>query len=226
MEEYADEEIGELDQDDPELCGTASLEIYDQMMDEFLAARHVSARRQALEEYRSGWREGERQQEPKKDDGWDAETILSTYSTTDNHPKTVRIERRPNSEHIQLHPTSGLPVGIVLPGSKALPNANRQAVNSSWDFDDEAADDGEDVGELVNLGAARPREERGEEKRQRKQAAKKDQQARREQKKETKLAFKGEKSKQLQVQQKTTRVQGINLSRQVMGLESARIAKQ
>ena len=28
---------------------------------------------------------------------WDAETILSTYSTTDNHPSLIRVPRKPKS---------------------------------------------------------------------------------------------------------------------------------
>ena len=32
---------------------------------------------------------------PPKDEQWDAETILSTYTTTENHPTSIRMARRP-----------------------------------------------------------------------------------------------------------------------------------
>ena len=58
-----------------------------------------------------------RQQKPKEEE-WDAETILSTYTTTDNHPSLIRVARRPKAEHIRLDRKTGLPVGTVLPAEE------------------------------------------------------------------------------------------------------------
>ena len=37
-------------------------------------------------------------QAPPRNEEWDAETILSTYSTVDNHPTTIKVKRRPRAE--------------------------------------------------------------------------------------------------------------------------------
>ena len=40
---------------------------------------------------------------------WDAETILSTYTTTENHPSLIRVPPKPRSV-IALNARTGLPV--------------------------------------------------------------------------------------------------------------------
>ena len=40
---------------------------------------------------------------------WDAETILSTYTTTENHPSLIRVPPKPRSV-IALNAHTGLPV--------------------------------------------------------------------------------------------------------------------
>ena len=143
---------------------------------------------------------------------WDAETILSTYSTTDNHPSLIRVPRKPKSTSssaggnqgpslVQLDKRTGLPVGITLPGAKPRLAATAEVAEEEGAEEDEDEDEDEDG--AANAGAARQRGESAEEKRQRKQQAKEQKQARRHEKKTTKLAFTAEKSKQLETHART-----------------------
>jgi len=78
----------------------------------------------------------------------------------------------------------------------------------------EEGDEGDEEGEAPreNLGEARPRDEAADDKRARKAAAKADKAARRAEKKETKLAFKTERSRQVETQQRTAQVPATSLS--------------
>jgi len=148
--------------------------------------------------------------ETKKEEQWDAETILTTYSTLDNHPKMIRVQRRPKADQIHLDTRTGLPVGVALPSSAPPPRMPEP-------FDPSAAlaeDEDEDEGPGVNLGVARDCSLRGEEKRQRKQAIKEEKRARRQQKKSTKQAFASERVKQLDTAKRTAQVAATNLSAQ------------
>ena len=108
------------------------------------------------------------------------------------------MPRKPKSV-IALDSRTGLPVGISIPGAKPrLPAAREE------EEDDES--EGEEEGARVNLGAARPRKEGDDEKRQRKQAAKEQKQLRRRDKKQTKLAFTAEKAKQTDVHTRTKQI--------------------
>ena len=150
--------------------------------------------------------------EKPKEEQWDAETILTTYTTTDNHPHMLRVKRRPKHECIELDRRTGLPVGIMLPAEEERLKRQEQE-NKTDDLDED--DDGEDYGggaPGVNLGAPRPRKESAEEKRQRKLAAKGEKASRRAEKKGTKLAFAAERVKQVDVKLATTQLPGTSLS--------------
>lgn len=151
--------------------------------------------------------------EKPKEAEWDAETILSTYSTTENHPRMIRAPRRPRDEQIKLHPKTGLPMGVELPGTAAARAAAaaaggpKTAALAAWAEDD----DDDDCAPQPNLGEARERGEKTDAKRQRKQAVREQKQARRQEKKETKLAFAGERNQQLDTRARTKQTANIPL---------------
>merc|ERR1711998_21809 len=99
---------------------------------------------------------------------WDCETILTTYSNLENHPRLVGPVQR-----IRLGPKSGLPIGTVLPFAK------------------EAIVEDEEYQERANMGIKRDKAETPEEKRARKAAVKAEKAAARQRKKESLTEFKG-----------------------------------
>mmetsp|Transcript_45304 Transcript_45304/g.105797 ORF Transcript_45304/g.105797 Transcript_45304/m.105797 type:complete len:537 (-) Transcript_45304:622-2232(-) len=295
MNEYGDDEIGELEQEDPAVRGRADLEAYEQLMDEYLDAAGREARVKALRDFRAGWEpwrsrrdaseatplgaEGRPEadapqsraeqstsareaaaanrstaagspafgvgsggaseaaalemamaeggeagvasdaddgiedhpffaglKEAPKGDDWDAETILTTYSTSENHPTVIRVAPKRAKEQIQLHPRSGLPLGVPLPYAKPpLP----QPVGGC----EEGEDESEDEEGIAHRGTARARGESADEKKQRKAAARGDKAMRRAQKKQTKNAFVAERNKQLDTLARTQQIPSTNLTR-------------
>lgn len=148
--------------------------------------------------------------EKPKEERWDAETILSTYTTTENHPTTIRVARkpRPGKAAITLDPRTGLPTGTMLPAEE---ERRRGATGEECEDDDD--DEGDDWGgPAVNEGEARPRKENAEEKRQRKAAVKAAKAARRQDKKGTKQAFASERSAQVLIRHNTAQPSQIGLS--------------
>lgn len=198
-DEYDDDEVGELEEEDAmigaepvmSLEGNSALEA---ILDEYiensgdleLAAvgldkkgKNLSeAELQKLEEannqesrVKMGGKEPERQEE------WDCETIVSTYSNIYNHPKALDQPR------IQISKKTGVALGY-------LPSSMYKKQESTLDEEEEEEDEeGED--EVVNLGAKR-RGETKEEKKARKAALKDLKRVRREHKKELKNEFKKE----------------------------------
>ncbi|KAJ2339081.1 hypothetical protein IWW50_001577 [Coemansia erecta] len=105
--------------------------------------------------------------QPKQRTAWDCESILSTYSTLDNHPATIHEARAPR---IRVSRKSGFPVVDPVGGSDN--------------------DDGSDNDKpRLNKGAARSKTETAEEKRARKRQLQEDRRQRREQKRETRGVF-------------------------------------
>ena len=149
--------------------------------------------------------------EKPKEEQWDAETILSTYTTTDNHPTTMRMARKPRrgDAAITIDKRTGLPVGTMLPAEE---ERRRLAEAAGGDgSDDEAEGYGRSSG--VNTGAARPKAEGAEEKRERKAAARAVKAERRQEKKGTKVAFQEERVAQVQLKMKTASLPATSLSR-------------
>jgi hypothetical protein len=152
---------------------------------------------------------------PPKEDKWDAETILSTYTTTENHPTTIRIARRPRKggAKIELDPRTGLPSGTMLP----MQEERRRLAEERFGGEGEggSGDDEEYYGRGggLNEGAARDKKEGAEEKRARKQAAKAAKSARRQEKKGTKEAFREERNQLVAVRHQTTQLPATSLSR-------------
>ncbi|KAK7686584.1 hypothetical protein QCA50_010184 [Cerrena zonata] len=115
-----------------------------------------------------------------KKDRWDCETILTTYSNLENHPRLIRASRGDRVPRIRLDPKTGLPF------------VENQAVK------DASSDDEEDDASLpVHHTITRPKDESKEDKKARKQAVKAERQLRRADKKATKEQFSSEKKTQV-----------------------------
>ncbi|KAG8862909.1 hypothetical protein FRB96_000329 [Tulasnella sp. 330] len=125
-------------------------------------------------------------------DRWDCETILSTYSNLENHPRVIRVrESSWKVPKICLDPETGLPV-VEEEGGPRKPKT--MSARSTKDGDRTAMHDQIPDGPKTYI---RPRGELKEEKVARKQSAKADKQARRVEKKSTKEFFATEKQAQL-----------------------------
>jgi len=129
-------------------------------------------------------------EEEDKKDRWDCETILTTYSNLENHPRLIRARDNKPVPKITLDPRTGLPVVLDQANVKP-PKGRRPPVHSISEEEDE--EDNQPVRETVT----RPRDESKEDKKARKQAVKAERQARRVDKKATKEQFSTEVKHQL-----------------------------
>lgn len=126
----------------------------------------------------------------ERDDKWDCETILSTYSNLDNHPSVIDapsgVKRRSVQKQtiIRLDPRTQAPEGY-MPGAGASSSA-----------DAELMDFGSSRREVAQNTQARERGESKEQKRARKEAVKEAARERRALKSEMKKAFGSESVKQ------------------------------
>jgi len=111
-------------------------------------------------------------EENGKRERWDVETVLTTYTNLENHPRLIKTREERKVPKIRLDPKTGFP---VVDG-KSTPSSN---VSSS--LPDKAA--------APRTTARRPREESSEEKRERKRTVKAEKQARRIEKKEKREQF-------------------------------------
>ena len=152
---------------------------------------------------------------PKREQ-WDAETILTTYSTTDNHPSMIRLARKPKKGDaaIELDKRTGLPKGTMLPAEEERARLAAVVGEPGCAGDDSEGSEGSD-GPAFNAGAARPKhgQESKEEKRARKAEAKEAKNARRAEKKQTKREFSQAKSSQIAVSMATKQQPSTSFSR-------------
>ncbi|KAJ2473391.1 hypothetical protein IWW56_005994, partial [Coemansia sp. RSA 2131] len=114
--------------------------------------------------------------QPKQRTAWDCQSILSTYSTLDNHPATIHEARAPR---IRVSRKSGFPVVDAV------------AENS----DDDNKSDGEP---REDKGVARNKTESAEEKRARKRQVQEERRQRREEKRETRGVFAEKRDRRMQ----------------------------
>eukprot|EP00299_Pterocystis_sp_00344_P017164 c8609_g1_i1.p1 GENE.c8609_g1_i1~~c8609_g1_i1.p1 ORF type:complete len:552 (-),score=143.32 c8609_g1_i1:52-1707(-) len=134
---------------------------------------------------------------------WDCETILSTYSNTENHPKYVS---EPSNIKIKLDKRTGLPVTFKKPVPPNKETQDSQPPADSPATDAKQAEEGNnsdsdgsgEEDETVTVVNSRSRTETAEEKRARKRAVKELKRTRRQQKKETANQFKDEQQRQVQ----------------------------
>ncbi|KAL0951838.1 hypothetical protein HGRIS_008499 [Hohenbuehelia grisea] len=123
-----------------------------------------------------------------KKDRWDCETILTTYSNLENHPRLIRARDPKAVPRIRLDPRTGLPT--VEEDSK--PKPSKQKARSKLPDSESTSDEGDDHDAPLRQTVTRPRNETPEEKRARKAEVKADRQTRRADKKATKEQFANE----------------------------------
>ncbi|THH04972.1 hypothetical protein EW145_g5137 [Phellinidium pouzarii] len=123
---------------------------------------------------------------------WDCETVLSTYSKLENHPRLIRARETKIMPKIHLDPKTG------LPSVKSVNDEEHLVTNGLASVESEAV-------RLIRIPVARPKKETKEEKHARKQSVKDERQARRVEKKATKDHFSTEKKQQLQVLANTSK---------------------
>ncbi|KAF9786725.1 Low temperature viability protein-domain-containing protein [Thelephora terrestris] len=130
-------------------------------------------------------------------DTWDCETILTTYSNLENHPRLIRARDAKAISKIRLHPKTGLPTTTKVTPLKME------------DLSEEDEDDGDrrmsfasvkvklaDVRSALKVPVTRLKGESKEEKKSRKNAAKEERRNRRVEKKATRTEFTIELKKQ------------------------------
>ncbi|RPD82109.1 LTV-domain-containing protein [Lentinus tigrinus ALCF2SS1-7] len=115
----------------------------------------------------------------EKKDRWDCETILTTYSNLENHPRLIRARNDKSVPKIRLDPKTGLPSVLEEQPSKKPAQADSS----------ETDEDAEENTRPVRVTVSRSKDETPEEKKARKQAVKAERQARRSDKKATKEQF-------------------------------------
>jgi len=123
---------------------------------------------------------------------WDVETIVSTYSNLENHPKLLDDDLR----RIKLSKKTGLALG-VLPEKKTkkqLQALEEEEEEEEWDEEG-----------VVNLGTKRDKKETPAEKKARKQAIKEEKANRRADKKGLRTEYKQEEDRQRSIKAKNPR---------------------
>ncbi|KZT72926.1 LTV-domain-containing protein [Daedalea quercina L-15889] len=120
----------------------------------------------------------------EKQDRWDCETILTTYSNLENHPRLIKARQDKLVPKIRLDPKTGLPV---------VTGKLRQSRIST---DSSSESDSEDDTRLQRTTVSRPKNESKEDKKTRKQAVKAERQQRRSEKKATKEQYISEAKRQ------------------------------
>ncbi|KAF8433548.1 Low temperature viability protein-domain-containing protein [Boletus edulis BED1] len=125
----------------------------------------------------------------EKEDRWDCETILTTYSNLENHPRIIRAR-------------SSLPVPKIRVDSRTgLPSVANDVIKGTVED--------EQVKRVVKPAISRPRDESKEDKKARKQAVKVGRQARRADKKTTREQFNLETKHQAQGLANKTKLSSI-----------------
>ncbi|KAH8094602.1 Low temperature viability protein-domain-containing protein [Cristinia sonorae] len=129
-----------------------------------------------------------------KADRWDCETILTTYSNLENHPRLIRARTEKPVPKIRLDPKTGLPIVQSAP-------EGRRSVTPT-----------QDDPRPVRTTVTRPKNESKEEKKLRKQAVKAERQERRVEKKATKEQFSNAIKQEVKVvaaKEKTTKLRKL-----------------
>ncbi|KAL7285608.1 hypothetical protein ACG7TL_000712 [Trametes sanguinea] len=123
-----------------------------------------------------------------KKDRWDCETILTTYSNLENHPRLIRARNNKPVPKIRLDPKTGMP--SVEGGQPSKTKTTKRPDSSATDEDEEDSRRPDANSYIaVRVTVARKKGETPEEKKARKQAVKAERQARRVEKKATKESF-------------------------------------
>ncbi|CDZ96654.1 Uncharacterized conserved protein [Phaffia rhodozyma] len=151
-----------------------------------------------------GWGESDEEKLPmpsiigEDQRGWDCETILSTYTTLDNHPRLIQEKSK---LRIAIDPKTGFP---VVNGEQQT-TRRRKGRNGRFEKEpvqdiEEEEEEGGDETTIRRETVTRPKVESKEEKKARKAAVKEERSARRVQKKTTKNLFSQERAAQVNIQ--------------------------
>ncbi|KAJ7269273.1 Low temperature viability protein-domain-containing protein [Mycena haematopus] len=225
------------DDDAPELI--TSREDFESMMDEFLNDFEILGRKlkpklegdsgaAKLETLRRAMGQDERVRAAREDDDddddvlmpldiddrkdrWDCETILTTYSNLENHPRLIRArdaDRRKTPvlpvPKIHLDPRTGLP--SVVADTKLAPKSKGRVSFASDSESESSGDDGRPRVQTVK----RDKNESKEDKKARKAAVKEERQARRAEKKSTKELYGAEvKTQKREIANKERRLKSL-----------------
>ncbi|CAO3671791.1 unnamed protein product [Umbelopsis ramanniana] len=126
---------------------------------------------------------------------WDCQSVISTYSNLENHPRLIKEDNL--RKRIEIDPKTGLPI-LVEAGKKQKASRKSRLREQVEEEEEEEEESGsEDDEDRVNLGVARSKDESKEDKKARKAALKEQKRNRRTEKKATKEAFKNEEAKQI-----------------------------
>ncbi len=175
------DEIGELDSDDEGTRGNKDISQFRNVITDFLETAEkvrgvpivpekqefIKKSIQLLELYESTEQEVEMVEE-ESSDSFDVESIVSTYTNTDNHPAVI------SEKKIKLSKKTGIPLNV-------LPNQPKPQEKPARE----------------NKGQARKSKESAEEKKERKKKIKDERKSKREEKKQLKLAYRGEERRQI-----------------------------
>ncbi|XP_063388030.1 protein LTV1 homolog [Cydia fagiglandana] len=203
--EYDDTELGALDCEEIEGFMPESHAMLLQAAEEFEESRRRQqldkerevARIQRLQEIEEESEEELETVEQPREERWDCETILSTYSNLYNHPRIIEEPKKPGK--IRINPATGIPKDVLGSDSKltARSLAKFNALQHAGDDDDDDAEtNAETVLSTLSVLSLRPKDETPEEKKERKRLLKEYRKERRVEKKANKEAFKEEKKRQ------------------------------
>lgn len=200
-EQYDDEEVGELQNDDDQITGFIApgsqrvaqmLQEYEQDLEEAktITAQVINAGTAVTEDWPDNNDDQEerlekRFLEDKHGEKWDCESILSTYSTLYNHPTMISEPSRKRAKVLQLEPKTGLPVGVLRSSTLAPTLQQLNADDMAMELDAPAS-------MRSRASTIRAKDETPEQRRQRKAMVKTERRERRQEKKQNKLAFKTE----------------------------------
>ncbi|KAF8604068.1 LTV-domain-containing protein [Ceratobasidium sp. AG-I] len=127
-------------------------------------------------------------------DQWDCETILSTYSNFENHPRLILARDKRPVPRIELHPKTGLPTVAEEHGHHDVPSARRAARPETTAREEVLGVTATES--VARKTIARSRNETKEEKKARKEAVRNEKQIRRTEKTAMREAFSAERRTQ------------------------------
>eukprot|EP00794_Sanderia_malayensis_P011325 gene11325-12511_t len=192
MEEYDDEEIGELDEDDVGGVLNAEHPLVSQMINEVNEQKEKTILTDCKELEQGSGHQNVREEDYEEDDDdkededfeiyeekekeeWDCESIVSTYSNLYNHPTTIPIPKK--VKPIKLTKKIAIPVDVIKRNEKT------EGSDDNWVVESE---------KRAGVPVFRPKNEDKEDKKMRKKAVKEAKKERRAEKKANKIAFKSE----------------------------------
>ncbi|XP_061724135.1 protein LTV1 homolog [Cydia pomonella] len=202
--EYDDTELGALDCEEIEGFMPESHARLLQAAEEFQESRRRQqldkerevARMRRLQEIEEESEEELETVEVPREEKWDCETILSTYSNLYNHPKIIEEPKKPGK--IRINPRTGIPQDVLGADTRLTTKslARFDALQDAGDDDDDTATHADTVLSTLSVLSLRPKDETPEEKKERKRLLKEYRKERRVEKKANREAFKEEKKRQ------------------------------